>query len=162
MGWNPSITGPLQQGARSDLQIFGGLAASEMCFQLYDEDPGPLPVPSVNMRGTLDALRRDPCRGRAVVLEIDRQVLGYALLIPFWSNELGGNLCQVDELFVVPKYRSQGYGGSLFDAIVHGDLWPTPVVGIALGVTPANTRARRFYERLGFAAVGLALVRRLV
>src|SRR5919197_769491 len=83
---------------------------------------------------TLKALRRDPCRGRAVVLEIQKQPSGYALLIAFWSNELGGNICEVDELFVLPEYRSQGFGKSLFEAIAQGDLWPTPIVGIALGV----------------------------
>ena len=134
----------------------------EMCLQLYAEDPGPLPVQAENMRETLKALRRDPCRGRAVVLEIQKQPSGYALLIAFWSNELGGNICEVDELFVVPEYRSQGFGKSLFEAIAQGDLWPTPIVGITLGVTPDNVRARRLYERLGFAAVGVSMVRRIL
>lgn len=133
----------------------------EMCLRLYDEDPGVLPVHADNMRATLQALRREPCRGRAVVLEIEKQLSGYALLIAFWSNELGGNICEVDELFVVPECRSQGHGKSLFEAISRGDLWPTPIVGLALGVTPGNARARRFYERLGFTAVGISMVRPL-
>ena len=133
----------------------------EMCLQLYDEDPGILPVRPENIRATLRALRREPCRGRAVVLEVEGQLSGYALLIAFWSNELGGDICEVDELFVVPERRNQGHGKSLFEAISQGDLWPTPIAGIALGVTPDNVRARRLYERLGFAAVGISMVRRL-
>jgi hypothetical protein len=35
----------------------------------------------------------------------------------------------------------------------------TRVVAIALGVTSANARARHLYERLGFAAVGVSMVR---
>ena len=133
----------------------------EMCLRLYDEDPGVLPVRPENIRTTLRALRREPCRGRAVVLEVEGQLSGYALLIAFWSNELGGDICEVDELFVVPERRSQGHGKSLFETISQGDLWPTPIIGIALGVTPGNVRARRLYERLGFAAVGISMVRRL-
>ena len=133
----------------------------DMCLKLYDEDPGGLPVRPENMRATLRALRREPCRGRAVALEIESQISGYALLIGFWSNELGGHICEVDELFVVPERRSQGHGKALFDAISEGHLWRTPIVGIALGVTPDNVRARRLYERLGFAAVGISMVRRL-
>ena len=83
------------------------------------------------------------------------------MLIAFWSNELGGNICGVDELFVVPEYRSQGFGKSFFEALAQGDLWPTPIVGMALGVTPDNVRGRRLYERLGFAAVGVSMVRRI-
>ena len=133
----------------------------EMCLRLYDEDPGILTVHPENVRATLRALRLEPSRGRAVVLETGNQMSGYALLIAFWSNELGGNICEVDELFVVPERRNLGHGKSLFEAILQGGLWPTPIVGLALGVTPDNVRARRFYERLGFTAVGISMVRRL-
>jgi ribosomal protein S18 acetylase RimI-like enzyme len=113
------------------------------------------------MRATLAVLRRDPDRGRAVVLDVHRKVSGYALLIGFWSNELGGEICEVDELFVAPEHRNRGYGTSLFAAIAQGDLWPSPTPAIVLGVTPDNAAARRLYERLGFAAAGIAMVRRL-
>ena len=83
-------------------------AVVEMCMRLYDEDPGHLTVHPENIRSTLQALRREPCRGRAVVLEIENHPSGYALLIAFWLNELGGHICEVDELFVVPGHRSQG------------------------------------------------------
>jgi len=133
----------------------------EMSLRLFSEDPGPLPVAANNMRATLALLRRDPSRGRAVVLEIEGQVSGYALLIRFWSNELGGEICEVDELFVTPEHRNRGYGSSLFTAVAQGDLWPAPMAAIVLGVTPDNAAARRLYERLGFAAAGVAMVRRL-
>ena len=120
-----------------------------------------LPIHPDNMRSTLVALRGEPCRGCAVVLEIESEISGYALLIAFWSNELGGDICELDELFVVPERRNLGHGKSLFEAILQGSLWPTPIVGMALGVTPDNVRARRFYERLGFRAVGISMVRRL-
>jgi ribosomal protein S18 acetylase RimI-like enzyme len=136
-------------------------AVVEMCMRLYEEDPGHLTVHPENMRATLQALRREPCRGRAVVLEIENQPSGYALLIAFWSNELGGHICEVDELFVVPGHRSHGHGKSLFEAISQGDLWPTPIAGIVLGVTPDNVRARRLYERLRFRVAGISMVRRL-
>ena len=95
-------------------------AVVEMCMRLCDEDPGHLAVRPENMCATLQALRREPCRGRAVVLEIDYRLSAYALLIAFWSNELGGHTCEVDELFVVPEHRSQGHGKSLFDGISQG------------------------------------------
>jgi ribosomal protein S18 acetylase RimI-like enzyme len=113
------------------------------------------------MRATLALLRREPGRGRAVVLEVEGHVSGYALLIGFWSNELGDEICEVDELFVAPEHRNRGYGSSLFTAIAEGDLWPPPMCAIVLGVTPDNAAARRLYERLGFAAAGVAMVRRL-
>ena len=133
----------------------------EMCLRLYAEDAGLTPVRAENMRGTLEALRREPRRGQAVALEIEGRILGYALLIPYWSNEFGGDVCAIDELFIVPEGRSRGHGRSLFDAIARGELWPTPIVAMALGVTPGNSRARKLYERLGFAEIGVSMVRRL-
>jgi GNAT superfamily N-acetyltransferase len=133
----------------------------EMCHQLYDEDPAVAPVPAEHMRATLAALRREPHHGRAVVLEVNGQPSGYALLIAFWSNELGGGICVVDELFVVRQHRSQGYGRALFRAITEGALWPASIPAIALGVTPNNTRARRLYQSLGFVPVGVSMVLRL-
>ena len=132
----------------------------EMCLGLYQEDPGPLPGDARPMLETLATLRREPWRGRAVVLDVGQQVVGYALLIAYWSNEFGGEVCAVDELYVVRDFRGRGHGAALFEAIERGDVWPAPVVAVVLGITPGNTRARRLYERLGFAAVGVSMVKK--
>ncbi len=135
-------------------------AIVEMCGELNREDPGPEPVAPEQVRRTLEVLRREPFRGRALVLEVGGSAVGYALLISFWSNELGGEVCEVDELFVARAHRNRGYGRSLFDALERGELWPPGFVAIALGVTSNNGRARRLYERLGFLPVGTTMVRR--
>lgn len=131
----------------------------ELCLSLYREDPSQVPVTSEQVRQTLSTFRREPWRGRAVVLELDGAVHGHAFLVSFWSNEFGGEICEVDELFVAPGRRGQGHGSALFTAIERAGLWPSPPVAIALGVTAGNHRARRLYERLGFRAVGTNLVR---
>jgi ribosomal protein S18 acetylase RimI-like enzyme len=135
-------------------------AVIEMCLEFYCESPGLDPIASERVRTTLDVLRAEPWRGVVAVLDIDGVVAGYALLTSYWSNEFGGELCEVDELFVAPDRRGQGHGRALFDAIERGGIWPATAVGIALGVTPENTRARRLYEELGFEIFGISLVRR--
>jgi GNAT superfamily N-acetyltransferase len=132
-----------------------------MCDALNREDPGPMPVAPEQTRRTLTVLRREPSRGLAVVAELDGQVIGYAFLIAFWSNELGGEVCEIDEIYVLPEQRGNGYGRSLFESLARGELWPNAPVALALGTTPDNERARRLYERMGFRAVGVSMVRRL-
>jgi GNAT superfamily N-acetyltransferase len=132
----------------------------EMCLSLYREDPGALGGGARHMRGTLDTLRREPWRGRAVVLEVGHRVVGYALLIALWSNEIGGEVCEVDELYVSDDSRGRGHGSALFRALDRGELWPAPLAAVALGVTPGNARARRLYEALGFDAVGVNMVKK--
>ncbi len=135
-------------------------ALVELCRELYREDPGALAETAPRTRETLAALRSEPWRGRAVVLEVEGRLVGYALLVAFWSNHLGGEVCEVDELFVASGFRSRGHGAALFRELARGgDLWPGPAVAIALGITPTNARARRLYERLGFVEVGVSMVR---
>jgi len=132
-----------------------------MCLALYAEDPGPEPVPVENMGRTLGALRATPARGRAVVLEIDSRACGYALLIAYWSNELGGDIDIIDEIFVERPFRGRGHATSLIEALSAKTApFASKVVALALEVTPDNLRARRLYERLGFKGRNLGLRRR--
>lgn len=134
---------------------------AELCLGLYREDPGPWAGGPRNIRTTLATLRREPWRGRAVVADVGGRVVGYALLVAFWSNHLGGELCEVDELYIAPGFRDRGHGAALFAAIESGGVWPTPAVAIALGITPGNDRARRLYERLGLSIAGVSMVKAL-
>ena len=88
-----------------------------------------------------------------MVLEDANVVIGYALLISFWSNELGGEVCTVDELYVAPAARNCGHGGSLFTLLSSGELSisNTPIVALTIETTPSNAPARRLYERHGFS-----------
>ena len=124
----------------------------EMCLELYREDPSPKPVPKEHTQHTLAILRAEPSRGRPVVLDFDGQIAGYALLISFWSNEMGGEVCHIDELYVRPQFRSRGLGTKLVETLAAGStsFWSKKPVAIELGVTPQNARARALYTKLGF------------
>ena len=134
-----------------------------MCLALYAEDPGLWPLPPDSMRRTLGALRDEPLRGRAVVLERDGRIGGYALIISYWSNELGGHLDVIDELYVDADLRGAGHATRLIEALAAGAAsLGANAIALALEVTPDNVRARRLYERLGFQGKNLSLRRPLV
>jgi len=138
-------------------------AIVRMCVALNVEDPGPHPVPPEHTRKTLTALREVPSRGRAIALELDGHVCGYALLMAYWSNELGGEVCAIDELYVEREYRGRRHATRLIDELAAGtSLWSPRPVALALEVTPNNVQARRLYERAGFRAHNLAMRRRLL
>jgi GNAT superfamily N-acetyltransferase len=130
-----------------------------MCLALNADDPGHAPVRPEQVLRTLAKLRDEPHRGRAVVCEVDGDTTGYALLISFWSNELGGEVCVIDELFVVPEYRSRGVATELLASLIHnkGSLSPAKSVALGLEVSPANVRARALYERVGFRGSNLVM-----
>ncbi|HET6328123.1 MAG TPA: GNAT family N-acetyltransferase [Planctomycetaceae bacterium] len=118
--------------------------------QLYEEDPAERPVPEEHFRRTLLELEQHPERGTILVMEKDRQIVGYAVLINFWSNECGGNVLTIDELFVAKPRRGQGLGADFVQHVITTKM--NDFVALRLEVTPANSRARRLYERLGFSS----------
>lgn len=137
-------------------------AIVEMSLALYREDPSPIAPGAEQVRRTLSVFRREPSRGRAIVLECDAQCAGYCLLVWFYSNEYGGNVCTIDELYVTTAARGQGQGTRLIEELIQGsDLLPPATVALALEVTPDNHRARALYERLGFSARNTLMRRRL-
>jgi GNAT superfamily N-acetyltransferase len=133
---------------------------AKLVLALYAEDPAPTPVTLEMAHATLRRFVAEPLRGRAVVLEASAGVVGYALLCSFWSNELGGEVCIVDELYVAPAARGLGAATSLITGLSRRELpWFREAVAVELEVTPGNTRARALYERMGFAAYKNALMR---
>lgn len=129
-----------------------------MCLALNAEDPGQAPVPSEQVHETLAVLRVEPARGKAVVAEVDGQVVGYALLISFWSNELGGELCVIDELYILPDHRNRGLGSTLIGILRDSDqLWSDRAAALAIEVTAANIRSRQFFLRQGFKGSNTAM-----
>jgi ribosomal protein S18 acetylase RimI-like enzyme len=90
-------------------------------------------------------------------------VTGYALLVSYWSNELGGEVCHIDELYVAAPARGRGHSSELVRSLAgDGGPWGRVPVALQLEVTPSNARARSLYERLGFAPMRNTNLRRLL
>ena len=139
-------------------------AITGLCLALNREDVGQEPIAPAGVARTLAVLRAEPWRGRALVLDDAGDRVGYALLISFWSNELGGEVCWIDELYVAPSARGRGHASALLEALARpgaGGLWPEAATSLVLEVTPDNHRALALYERLGFRGKNRALRRRV-
>jgi ribosomal protein S18 acetylase RimI-like enzyme len=65
-----------------------------------------------------------------------------------WSNEMGGNVAFVDELYVMPGARRRGIARGLFEFVERERLFGA--VAVALEVSPGNEGAWKLYESLGF------------
>jgi ribosomal protein S18 acetylase RimI-like enzyme len=121
----------------------------DMMRGLYSEDKGASAVDQSRFPLNIAFLIVQPSRGRIVLFSEAGLLRGYALLIPYWSNELGGTLLFVDEIFVIPEARNKGIGKSFFRSLE--EQRPFDAVAISLEVSPSNAAARRLYESLGFS-----------
>jgi GNAT superfamily N-acetyltransferase len=132
-----------RRGNEADWPIVQGFVLS-----LYNQDLLETVMTPERVQGTIQELQLHPEKGQIVVFEKNEELVGYAILIFFWSNEFGGNFVEVDELFVSREYRSQGIGAAFFqwlEAEFRGKA-----VALGLQVAQTNDRAFEFYQRMGF------------
>lgn len=116
---------------------------------LYAEDEAASPVDQSRFPVNVQYLVSHPSSGSIVLFRHHGTLCGYALLIPYWSNEFGGTLLYIDEMYIKPEARGRGIGTSFFRYL--DETRPFEAVALGLEVSPGNGRARRLYESLGFA-----------
>ncbi|HMQ50298.1 MAG TPA: GNAT family N-acetyltransferase [Saprospiraceae bacterium] len=121
---------------------------SAMMLDLYVGDPGGAPMSLDKTRATFAALLDKPDRGNILVMEREGAIVGYSVLINFWSNEYGGNLLHIDELYVKAAYRSQGIASQFVHYLREQQF--NNLVGMMLEVSDINDQARKLYYNLGF------------
>ena len=138
------FTYTIMEGLQEEAKVLSMMQA------LYAEDEADTPADRSRFAANLEFLAAHPSCGSVVLFREWDALVGYALLVPYWSNEFGGTLLFVDEMFVVPEARRRGIGRSFFSFIEK--LRPFKAVALAVEVSPRNAGARRLYESLGFRA----------
>ncbi|WP_067032923.1 GNAT family N-acetyltransferase [Allomuricauda sp. CP2A] len=121
---------------------------TDFIINLYNEDPGLIQMTKEKAFNTLDVLSKRSDLGTVLVVGDKEEIIGYCILINYWSNEYGGNILHIDELFIKEDYRSKGIGSQLIYQLAKSKF--ANAVGLQLEVTPGNPRAKRLYEKLGF------------
>jgi GNAT superfamily N-acetyltransferase len=92
-----------------------------------------------------------PELGRAWLVRVGRENVGYCAVCRGFSLEFGGFDAFVDELFLLPAWRGRGIGGQVLAALPEAcrDL---ELRALHLEVARDNHAARRLYAAAGFRA----------
>ncbi|HEY9870265.1 MAG TPA: GNAT family N-acetyltransferase [Candidatus Obscuribacterales bacterium] len=130
-----------RQCTQADLPVVRQFA-SQMYLEDSDAHSG-----SPNMDLTYKHLSSKPDKGRVVVFDKNGQLVGYAIIIFFWSNEFHGDVIDIDELYVDGPYRRTGVAREFFAWLE--ETYPESV-GMSLQVSHSNARAAKLYESIGF------------
>ncbi len=107
---------------------------------------------------TIQFLESHPDAGQIYVFEFEDRVVGYAIVINFWSNEYGGVILNVDEIFVGDAYRNHGIATDFFNYLSQENR--DTAIGIELEALPSNIESMKFYEKNGFKKSEYALLYR--
>jgi hypothetical protein len=111
------------------------------------------PIPDENHKLTFDVLMEGSPYTVCFMFRSDdkKEVYGFALLALTYSNEAGGIVVWLEEIYVKPEHRCKGITGEFFKFI---EKEYADAARIRLETEPDNERAVRLYERNGFAKLG--------
>lgn len=121
---------------------------SELIHEFYKEYSDCKPMLPQKIARTFDSLTKHPDRGTIMVFENDGQVIGYSILVNYWSNEFGGNIINIDEVYVKKDFRSQGIARAFIKYLLDRNIGKA--VALQLEVTPNNIMACNLYKSIGF------------
>lgn len=123
-----------------------------LCREFYQSPAVLHPVPEEHFERTFQRLTAASPFAKGFLLEADGKPAGYALLAVTFSQEAGGEVWWIEELYLRPEFQGQGFGSALFRYLE--EIRPETVTRFRLELEPENQDARRLYERLGFSQLG--------
>ena len=112
-----------------------------VCHEIKEED----------MKTTFDLAIKGSPYMRGLVMMEDQTVIGYILLSFTYSNEVGGMVVWIEELYVKEEYRNKGYGKEALQWILNE--YQKTTKRFRLEVTEENEGAKKLYRSLGFDAL---------
>lgn len=124
----------------------------EMAREFYDSPAVAFRIPEEYFVKTFDeAMRSDVYVGLYIVTD-GQTAAGYALTARSFSQEAGGEVVWIDELYIRSAYRSRGLGKEML-AFIEREF---PAARYRLEIEPDNVRAKELYARLGYVTLPYA------
>lgn len=123
-------------------------AVRAMIRRFYESDPNMGSITDEKIERTFTELATHPEKGAVYVLRRAGEIVGYSILVTFWSNEAGGTILDIDELFVEEQERGKGIATNFINYVIENRV--ADCVAVELGVIAGNERAQKLYERIGF------------
>ena len=106
-------------------------------------------VPREYHEAAFDELMRSGEYADGFIVEADERIVGFALTAKTYSRESGGKVLWLEELYILPEYRSRGLGREYF-TFIEDYARKQGYARIRLEVEEENVRARALYGRLGY------------
>ncbi|MCR6641035.1 MAG: GNAT family N-acetyltransferase [Sporocytophaga sp.] len=119
-----------------------------MIQDFYNVDPSGKSKTEEQIYKTFEAFEKHPDYGLITIFNDGNKIVGYCVIVNFYSNEYGGLILNIDELYIIPEYRGKGISTDYVKYLK--ERKDIEFVAMELEVLPYNARALKLYEKLGF------------
>lgn len=127
-----------------DKELYVGLAEEFYCSAAVTHN-----IPLKSIQDTFDELMADDRYLEGYIIECDGVAAGYSLLAKTFSQEAGGIVLWVEEIYVLPTFQGKGLGSEFFKFL--SSRASNGIARLRLEVEPDNNSAIKLYSRLGFS-----------
>ena len=100
-------------------------------------------------RRALQEIIRTKRFGRAWLIDLDKELIGYAVLTFGFSVEFHGRHAVLDEVFLLPDHQGKGHFREIL-ALIEACCREQGIRALSLLVETKNTQAQRAYQKNGF------------
>ncbi|HCR43196.1 MAG TPA: N-acetyltransferase [Ruminococcaceae bacterium] len=119
-----------------------------MARDFYSSDAVDHEIPEAHFCRSFDEMMRSDNYMAGYIIECEGKAAGYAVLAKTFSQEAGGMVLWIDELYVKPQYRCHGLGHEFFSYLKRN--MPDNIRRVRLEVEDSNVRAAALYKETGF------------
>ena len=120
----------------------------EMAEEFYHSDAVLHPIPRGHFEKTAEEALKSGTYAEIYLLEYEGEPAGYGLTARTFSQEAGGQVLWIEELYIREAFRSRGLGREFFSYLEENNKGV--LSRLRLEVEADNTRAISLYERLGY------------
>ena len=120
----------------------------EMASEFYHSPAVLHPVPDAFFERTADETLGSDAYAQIYMLECDGEPAGYGLTAKTFSQEAGGYVIWLEELYIREQFRSRGLGSEFFAYVEK--KYAGQAARFRLEVEKDNVRAISLYKRLGY------------
>lgn len=120
----------------------------EMAEIFYNSDAVLHNIPMHHLTNTFAELMKSDTYILGYIMEQEETIAGYALLSKSYSQEAGGSILWIEEIFILPEFRGCGLGSEFFSYLE--EEMPVGIKRVRLEIEMGNKKAASLYKKMGF------------
>ncbi|MVT12307.1 GNAT family N-acetyltransferase [Chitinophaga sp. ysch24] len=120
-----------------------------MSMELYNEVVNRKDFTENRIVASLRFYEENSNMGEVLMLEYNSRLAGYAIVFRFWSNEYGGLILGVDELFIRKPFRRLGIAKTFINSLISEEKNNPLFAGVEMEGHADNDVANKLYASIG-------------